>query len=106
MKWNFLLVLVFLFANSGCSVYRSADRSDFDDRYKNYQNSGQLPQIVTIEKIACSTKSNLPSETKPYRWVAQFENEDIWEYDLISFQTYQSQTDEGLFCEYNIVFEE
>lgn len=94
MKRLFLFVFLFL---SACSIYRSADRADFES------DASEL-RIKSLQKTTCSQIS-IASQAEQSRLVTSIGDEFLWEHRLTSESIYESTDLKGTYCLYDVEFE-
>lgn len=82
---------------SSCSVYRSADRAEFEN---------DSPQIVihSLQKISCS-KNTVATIANQSRLLTTVDDEFLWEYSIESQTVFESTNLKGTYCLYDVKFQ-
>lgn len=94
MKRLFLFVFLFL---SACSIYRSADRAEFE-------SDAPALRIKSLQKTTCSQTSIAP-QSQQSRLLTTINNEFLWEHRLSEQSLYESTDLKGTYCLYDVEFE-
>lgn len=97
MKQAKRLFLFSIFILTSCSIYRSADRNDFESE------SPQL-RIKSLQKQSCSNET-LASEASQSRLLTTVNDEFLWEHVVLQKSYYESTDLKGTYCLYDVTFE-
>ncbi|MES2801111.1 MAG: hypothetical protein V4654_01345 [Bdellovibrionota bacterium] len=97
MKTKKRLFLFLLLALSSCSIYRSADRADFESESPSLK-------IKSLQKITCSQQS-LANEATQSRLITTINDEFLWEHQVQNIPHYESSDLKGTYCLYDVTFE-
>jgi hypothetical protein len=97
MKQAKRLFLFSVFLLTSCSIYRSADRNNFESE------SPQI-RIRSLQKQSCSNQT-LASSASQSRLLTTFNDEFLWEHVIQSTSVYESTDLKGNYCLYDVTFE-
>ena len=91
-------LFLFLFLTlSSCSIYKSADRADFESESPTFK-------IKSLQKTTCSGQS-LASESSQSRLITTVNDEFLWEHQVQQHPYYESNDLKGTYCLYDVTFE-
>ncbi|AZZ37135.1 hypothetical protein CIK05_10135 [Bdellovibrio sp. qaytius] len=99
MKRLFLFLILLSFSGliSSCSIYKSADRN-------NFETESPTLKIKSLQKIDCSGQS-LAAQATESRLIANIEDTFLWEYKINQTPHYESNDLKGTYCLYDVTFE-
>ncbi|WP_409477534.1 hypothetical protein [Pseudobdellovibrio sp. HCB154] len=99
MKRLFLfLFLVSSFSSIfSCSIYKSADRNNFESEVPTFK-------IKSLQKQTCSAQS-IASEASQSRLLTAIDDEFLWEHQIQQNSFYESTDLKGTYCLYDVTFE-
>lgn len=99
MKRLFLFLFLALSSCAvlSCSIYKSADRN-------NFESDAPTLKIKSLQKIACSAQS-LAAEASQSRLLTTIDNEFLWEHQIQKNSYYESTDLKGTYCLYDVTFE-
>lgn len=93
----FLIWLSALSLFSSCSIYRSADRNDFETESPSFK-------IKSLQKMNCSNES-LAEAASQSRFVITVNDTFLWEHQVNQISYYESNDLKGNYCLYDVTFE-
>lgn len=93
----FSILILQLVSLPACSIYRSADRAEFE-------SDAPSIRIKSVQKISCSRQS-VALQASQSRLVTTVADEFVWEHRLDSQSIYESTNLKGTYCLYDIEFE-
>lgn len=93
----FFFLIVLSNAFSSCSIYKSADRHDFESE------SASL-KIKSLRKTTCSNES-VASEATLSRLITVVNDEFLWQHDVRDMTYFESTNLKGTFCFYDVTLE-
>lgn len=96
MKRLFLF-LVLISAVSSCSIYKSADRN-------NFENESPTFKIKSLRKTECYQDS-VADKAHYSRLVTVINDEFIWQHDVVDLTYFESNDLKGNYCMYDVTFE-
>ena len=82
---------------TSCSIYKSADRNDFE-------TEAPALRIKSLRKTACSQET-IAHEASFSRLVTVIEDEFIWEHEVEKVTFFESTDLKGTYCFYDVKFE-
>lgn len=92
-----LFLFLFLASTVSCSIYKSADCSDFETESPTFK-------IKSLNKMACSNESIAP-EASQSRLITMVGDEFIWQHDVLDTTYFESTDLKGTYCFYDVTFE-
>lgn len=91
-------LFLFLFlVTSSCSIYRSADRN-------NFESEAPALKIKSLRKTSCSNET-VAHEASYSRLVTVVEDEFVWQHDLGQTTYFESTNLKGTYCFYDVTLE-
>ncbi len=100
-KTKRLFLFLFLIALSNaifsCSIYKSADRNDFE-------SEASTLKIKSLLKTSCSNES-VATEATSSRLITVINDEFLWQHDVHEMTYFESTNLNGTFCFYDVTLE-
>ena len=93
-----LLTLLFLFVSTGCTIYRSPERKEFESAAPQFR-------AQNLKQVGCSnsTQRNKASSSRLitiYKSGSPSESHFLWEYIIDDQSYFESDNLHGLYCEF------
>ena len=92
-----LFLFLFLVSITSCSIYKSADRNDFEKESPTFK-------IKSLHKTACSQET-IASEASHSRLITVVDDEFVWQHDVRQMTYFESTDLKGTYCFYDVTFE-
>lgn len=92
-----LFLFLYLVSTASCSIYKSADRNDFETESPTFK-------IKSLQKIDCSGKT-LATESTQSRLITTIDDTFLWEHQVQETPIYESNDLKGTYCLYDVTFE-
>lgn len=99
MKRLFLFLFIVNLSLSilSCSIYKSADRNDFEA-------AAPTLKIKSLTKTSCS-EATVANEANHSRLLTVIGDEFVWQHDLQNITYFESTDLKGTYCFYDVTFE-
>ena len=91
------LFLISMVAVSSCSIYKSADRNNFESEAPTFK-------IKSLSKTECYDTS-IADKAQHSRLITVIDDEFIWQHDVNEITYFESTDLKGHYCMYDVTFE-
>lgn len=96
MRTFSIYILVIFFSFSGCTVYRSPERKDFESEYADFK-------VKNLQIKSCSHESVIQHASASKLVYVVPEKYSIWEHQVKQASVYESNNFKGEYCIYDYI---
>lgn len=91
-----ILIALFFLVLSGCTVYRSPERKDFESEYTGFK-------VKNLQVQSCSSESVIQKSSASKLVYMEPEKYSIWEHHVNHVSVFESNNFKGEYCIYEYV---